>query len=336
MKKSFSRRDVPSELADAKRAALERLLVGERARGHPWAVRSAPAHNVVGVGIGRKIKNSRLTGTRCVRFYVEHKLPREAIPREFLLPESIRGVKTDVIETGRFRAFLPAPPLGQTRLRPAMPGCSIGFQFGDAESGSLMAGTLGAVVETGGVRYILSNNHVLANENALPVGSPVYQPGLLDGGNAATDRIATLTRFVPLNSGGANLVDCAIAQVDNGAVDPTILPQIGRLTGPDPIDATDGMKVEKTGRATGYTTGAVTDVSANISVEFDIGLLNFADQILIKSAGGPFSDSGDSGSLVVDVASGRATGLLIGGTPQFAMANHIADVLQALNVSLVT
>jgi hypothetical protein len=335
MKKAIARRDIPMELADAKRTAVEQLLIGKPGRPHPWAVRATPMNNVVGVGIGRKIKRGRVTGTRCVRFYVEHKIPPHAVPEEFMLPESIAGVETDVIETGRFRAFSPAAPLGQARLRPAMPGCSVGFQFGDAQPGSLMAGTLGAVVETGGVRYILSNNHVLANENALPVGSPVYQPGLLDGGNVATDRIATLTRFVPLSAEESNLVDCAIAQIDEGAVDPTILPEVGRLTGPEPIDATEGMKVEKTGRATGYTMGGVSDVSANISVEFDIGLLNFADQILIKATGGAFSDSGDSGSLVVDVATGRATGLLVGGTPQFAIANHIADVLQVLNVTLV-
>ena len=36
-----------------------------------------------------------------------------------------------------------------------------------------MAGTFGAIVEAGGKLFILSNNHVLANENALPLGSPL-------------------------------------------------------------------------------------------------------------------------------------------------------------------
>jgi hypothetical protein len=146
MHKSFTRREIPKELVDAKRAAVTQLLTHKAARPHPWAVRASPMHNVVGVGIGRKIKDGRVTGTRCVRFYVEHKIPSHAVPKEFMLPESIAGIKTDVIETGRFRTFLPAAPPGQTRLRPAMPGCSVGFQFGDAQAGNLMAGTLGAVV----------------------------------------------------------------------------------------------------------------------------------------------------------------------------------------------
>jgi hypothetical protein len=95
------------------------------------------------------------------------------------------------------------------------------------------------------------------------------------------------------------------------------------------------MEVEKTGRATGYTVGAVFDVSATVPIEFELGRLMFEDQILIRSDAGAFSDGGDSGSLIVDRASGQATGLLIGGSSQFAIANHIGDVLQALNVKLV-
>jgi len=95
------------------------------------------------------------------------------------------------------------------------------------------------------------------------------------------------------------------------------------------------MQVEKMGRATGYTVGTVFDVSATIPIEFELGRLMFEEQILIRSDAGAFSDGGDSGSLIVDLASGRATGLLIGGSPQFAIANHIGDVLHALNVKLV-
>src|SRR5439155_122950 len=69
------------------------------------------------------------------------------------------------------------------------------------------------VVAAGSVRYILSNNHVLADENSLPIGSAIFQPGLLDHGKVSTDQIARLTRFVPLKAGAANVVDAAIAEV---------------------------------------------------------------------------------------------------------------------------
>jgi hypothetical protein len=62
-----------AELASAKRVAVEQLLAGappER-RHRAWVVTAHPDHNVVGVGIGRKIKRGKTTKTRCVRIYVE-------------------------------------------------------------------------------------------------------------------------------------------------------------------------------------------------------------------------------------------------------------------------
>ena len=99
-----------------------------------------------------------------------------------------------------------------------------------------MAGTFGAVVEAVGTRYILSNNHVLANENGLPVGSPIFQPGLLDQGNPQSDRIVALTRIVALQAGHPNSVDCAIAAiVDPKTVRASFLPKVGRLKNPEPL-----------------------------------------------------------------------------------------------------
>ena len=63
--------------------------------------------------------------------------------------------------------------------------------------------------------------------------------------------------------------------------------------------------------------------------------LTFDDQVLIRGEAGAFSDAGDSGSLIVDRATGRATGLLFAGSARFTIANHIADVLAAFGVALV-
>jgi hypothetical protein len=203
-------------------------------------------------------------------------------------------------------------------------------------AGFVMAGTFGAVVEAGGTRFILSNNHVLANENALPIGSAIYQPGLLDGGNPATDQIARLTRFIPITPGAPNTVDCAIAEaLQPGLVRATLLPRVGRLASPNPIDAVVGMQVMKVGRTTGFTTGSVFDVSADLNVQYDAGVVTFQEQILVQGSGKPFSDAGDSGSLIVDRATHRATGLLFAGSPSHTIANHISDVLAQLKVALV-
>lgn len=132
-------------------------------------------------------------------------------------------------------------------------------------------------------------------------------------------------------------VDAAIAQLlaPNLAV-PKILKSVGKLSGPVPIAAAVGMRVHKHGRTTGYRRGRVVDVAVDVNVGYDFGAARFTDQILIVGdAGTSFSASGDSGSLIVDRGTGRATGLLFAGSGSHTIANHIADVLAALKVSLL-
>jgi len=331
-----SRKDIDAAIQDAKREATTRFLSRETGAASAYAASARPQHNVVGVGLGTKFTKGKPTRQSCVRFYVDRKLGHTAIPPEFMLPSEVNGVPTDVIETGRFLALPAAVPVQQRRQRPASPGCSIGFQFTGAKAGFVMAGTFGAVVAAGNVRYILSNNHVLADENSLPIGSPIFQPGLLDHGNVATDQIARLTRFVPLKTGGTNVVDAAIAEVLVAkSVSSRVLPKVGALKSATPIEATEGMKVHKTGRTTGYTQGSVFDVSATVKVQYDLGTLTFEDQILIRGDAGPFSGAGDSGSLIVDRTTARATGLLFAGSSRFTIANHIDDVLEDLDVVFI-
>ena len=330
---------IAKSLLAAKGAAVERFLgTGKAFTGlTALAVSTRPEHNVVGIGIGWKVTKGKTTARQCVRFYVERKVAEGSMPRAFLLPRTIRGMPTDVVETGRFVAL--ATPIARTRLRPAKGGCSVGFQFTGDEAGFVMAGTFGALVaDATGKRYILSNNHVLANENALPPGSPIFQPGLLDHGNAATDRIAKLSRIVKIRvSPTANEVDAAIAELLSPSLAVrTILPKVGRLSGPAPIAAAIGMAVHKHGRTTGYRRGHVTDVAADVNVGYDFGTARFVDQIIVVGDGGlAFSDSGDSGSLIVDRKTRRATGLLFAGSSTHTIANHIGVVLSALRVNLL-
>jgi hypothetical protein len=288
-------------------------------------------HNVVGVGVGPKIKNGKTTQTLAVRFYVERKIDLKAIPQADRIPSSINGVPTDVIESGRLFAQV---PIAQQRTRPAKGGNSVGFQA----AGFVMAGTFGCLVTDGTNRFILSNNHVLANENALPLGSPIFQPGLLDGGSATKDRIARLKKFVTIKKlPKKNHVDAAMAQLDRTSIaSPQILTPINALTSTAPIKAAVGMKVQKHGRTTGFTTGQVVDVSADVNITYDFGTARFVDQIIIVGdGGGSFSDSGDSGSLIVTRPGKLATGLLFAGSSSHTIANPIQDVLSALGVTLV-
>jgi len=328
-----------TRLHSAKSAAVDRFLgTGKAFEGlTALAASTRPTHNVVGIGVGPKMKGGKPTTRHCIRFYVERKVAEASIPREFLIPRTIRGVPTDVIETGRFYAL--STPIARTRLRPARGGCSVGFKFSGAKAGFVMAGTMGTLVTNeAGKHFILSNNHVLANENALPLGSPIFQPGLLDQGNPATDRIAKLRKFVKIKvSPALNHVDAAIAELTSPSLAVRmILPKVGALKSTTPIAAAVGMAVHKHGRTTGYRRGRIVDVAADVNITYDFGVARFSDQIVIVGdAGTAFSDAGDSGSLIVTRPGGRATGLLFAGSTSHTIANHIEDVLAALGVSLL-
>jgi hypothetical protein len=100
------------------------------------------------------------------------------------------------------------------------------------------------------------------------------------------------------------------------------------------------MLVMKTGRTTGHTRGKIFDISADANVPYEDKngnefVATFSNQILIVGTPGSFSTNGDSGSLIVDRATKRATGLLFAGSASHTIANRIEEVLAALGVTLV-
>lgn len=299
-----------------------------------------PENNVQAVGVGYKISGGKRTGELAVKIYVARKFAKDEIRDGDRLPEAIDGIVTDVEESGLFfrqsAVAPPAPPLlapidPKVRLRPAQPGCSIGFA--DPDGRFVMAGTFGALVKKNGRQYILSNNHVLADENRLKPGAAIYQPGLLDGGDPALDQIASLSEFVPLSVGGANTVDCAIAEVTDPKLVSDDILAIGTPDGFGP--ATSAMTVEKFGRTTSYTAGHVSSIDADVKIRYDIGTLVFTNQLLIEGLdGAPFSAAGDSGSLIVERGTHLAVGLLFAGSGSHTIANHLTDVMGALDIEL--
>ena len=149
--------------------------------------------NVVGVAIGNKVIRGRETDERCIVVFVEAKRPETQLRQWDIVPKAFGSVRTDIVETGRFHALRSeqAVDLERTkRIRPAPGGVSVGHV-------QITAGTLGVLARRNGRPVILSNNHVLANQNAGRVGDPILQPGPADGGRLQ-DTIARLVDFVPI------------------------------------------------------------------------------------------------------------------------------------------
>jgi hypothetical protein len=230
-----------------------------------------------------------------------------------------------------------APPWHQKRTRPLRIGASIGHF-------NITAGTLGAFVRSrdDSSILILSNNHVLANENKARKGDHILQPGAFDGDRDPEDKVGELLRFIRLKKAGANLVDGAVATIDSGIeFDQRTLTGLGKLAGlGDPVLVDDA--VGKVGRTTGKTRGRVSSFELdNVVVDYGLGVLKFDGQVEIEGADtGPFSQGGDSGSLIVD-ADRRAVALLFAGSDQggsdgqgLTFANPIRAVLDELKVDL--
>jgi len=274
------------------------------------------------------------------------------------LRKEARG-EVDVRMVGRIdkrarsqRATTRRPPAAPTRhqapwyqrnTRPLLIGASVGHV-------EVTAGTLGAFVERGGAICLLSNNHVLANEDLAAPRDWILQRATLDGGKGPHERIARLSRWVRLKRRGPNLVDAAMAVLEKDeAYDPRRLRHLvggadRQLQGLGAEFLDEGEVVYKVGRTTGPTKGRVTAFDLdNVVVSYDLGNLRFDGQIEIEGAGtGPFSDGGDSGSLIVDSGM-RAVALLFAGSDTggrngagLTFANPIHRVLLDLKAKLLS
>jgi hypothetical protein len=244
--------------------------------------------------------------------------------------------------------------------------------YQDASGESYVAdccgGTLGALVEDSKKdQYILSNNHVLAESDQGRPGDTIDQPGMIDDGciplshaGSTLRPVGTLKYIVPLATAQTN-VDAALASVAPGSVNPdgSILqfatpvhpasssdmlgaaPPMGGSGEALSASNLNGLKLAKSGRTTGLTCSTIAAVDLSVKVDYfkdcaetqPYYTKTFTGQIGI--AGDRFSDSGDSGALVVDASNAEPVGLFFaGGTDGnghgLSIANPIGDVLREL------
>jgi hypothetical protein len=238
------------------------------------------------------------------------------------------------------------PQLLSRRMRP----CPSGFSIGNV---GIPAGTLGSVVydfQPGATidppapglgmpsrYYVLSSNHVLAASNAAPIGSAIVQPGPFDGGADPRDRIATLSRFVPIQFAPQvpldrhnNVVDAALGQEEFADATREIYFSGAPRAWRRKANVAVGDKVRKTGRTTNVTFGRILSVDAIVDVSYGpSGVARFHDQVITTA----MASGGDSGSLVTSYDN-VAIGLLFAGSPLATIVNHIETVRSLLRVEI--
>ena len=140
--------------------------------------------------------------------------------------------------------------------------------------------------------------------------------------------IGSKTRLQSVIQAEANLVDAAIARPLQDANLSDEIMEIGKIEGVK--SALLGMKIKKSGRTTGITTGEITQVDVTVNVQYGEGkIATFEDQIMA----GKMCEPGDSGSAVL-TEDNYICGLLFAGSDTAMIASRIENVFDLLNVQL--
>lgn len=307
--------------------------------------------NVEGVFIGYKVKRGKRTKTLAVLVCVSKKIAESQLLPQDIVPKTVnvsgRPVKTDIIQTGKFKAL--------TLIddgRPVRPGYSVGHP-------DVTAGTLGFFAKRNGKKCLVTNAHVGANTNKGKLGDSIWYPGPYDGGtekNTIGHLVVTIpiemmasncpiaravvnifnslaklfkrkSRLLPPVRQVANHVDgCADELMPEIEID-EVIPYIGKPTGI--VEAELGMKVQKTGRTSEYTKGEVTGVEGTVQVSYgEHGIAVFEDQIMSDI----LSEGGDSGSAVLHGT--NLVGLLFAGGEGSTIMNRMQTVFDELEITL--
>jgi hypothetical protein len=343
------RRDLP--LRQDLQAALEIITEGDRARlssrrrillfGRNGersmnALRDRHAKwiwspSVQALAVGKKTRRGRETGELAILVLVDKKRPRRRlrhpVPRRITI-DKLGTFLTDVEAIGRLE-----PQTFPDRVRPAMPGCSIGHVELDTW------GTLGLLVKRkrDSASYVLSNSHVLALDGLGQVGDTIVQPGTGDAdGSGSDDKIAELADWVPFDfttPGFPNTVDAAIGRVTRSdSVVGAFREIVGAPAGLS-FNIEEGMPVHKVGRSTDKTDGTVKHIGAKVKVPHmmdaaTIKRIGFSNQVICT----PYTWPGDSGAAVVNDRN-EVIGLHACGSTSRSTFNPIEDVFALLNLS---
>lgn len=286
--------------------------------------------NFLAVGIGRKVLGGMTTEQLCVRVYVQKKFPRHMVPPNEMVPRGFLDVESDVIESGHFgrKQVLIADFEGRNTVGP---GSRIRVDTRAPNVNGPAVGTLGAVVKDGvGKRHVLGCNHTLAKNGRIPAGSEVIS--VPPWGSELVKPIAIFDgHFAPISRDCYNFVDCALACVEDGT---DLTPSFPDCIQPYSVDCgapSLDMRVAKLGGATGLTYGTVVDIHADVSANYSFGTFRFSAQVLIEGLGGGiFATNGDSGAVVVDIATRQAIALVFAEAGRLAVACPLAQVLQSL------
>lgn len=302
-----------------------------------------------GVDIGYKYVGGKKTDELAIRVFVEKK---KDVPLNEKIPETIQGIKTDVIARNfklnpLFAKVADIEIKADTNTYEKLKG---GISIGPCRDiqNLVYVGTLGAIVKDNitGNSMLLSNFHVMCVDDKWSIGDEMVQPSRVDNGHCPYGIVGTLER-----ASLGEKVDCAVANHAVRSYENEII-DVGDVTGT--TVASIDMAVRKRGRTTGLTYGTVYTVDLSVKIHYGNGL---GEKILYNQIGievdssqsSEFGIGGDSGSVVVNDER-KVVGLYFAGSMEerdeagniiepegvYGIANPIQDVIEALDISFFT
>ncbi|MCW5556769.1 MAG: hypothetical protein KIT22_02840 [Verrucomicrobiae bacterium] len=268
---------------------------------------------VVEVGVGLRRRGGRLVEEAVYVVTVKEKRPESEIPDAERIPSTIHGVPTDVVVQREPKLLLGFGDEDDSKNYKTKVG---GISIGAEDAGG--TGTLGCFCKqnSDGSTVLLSNHHVLFHGDAK-VGSGVGQP------RHESSCCCTCNEIGKVLKGDKNL-DCAIASLNT---DVPFFPKIRRIKKADGTVEEEGLikgtadpvlnqVVWKVGKRTGLTRGKISMISPETEIAVDPAFDRFAYY-------------GDSGSVVVDKATGNVVALL------YAITDDTGDTGLAKKITAV-
>jgi hypothetical protein len=286
------------------------------------AARLSRIPGVVEVCIGLRRRGGRLLDEPAFIVSVKEKRPESELPPDEVVPRTIDGFPTDVEV---YREPKPLLGFGDEKHKKNY-GTKVGGAAISAEDfGGI--GTLGCFCRQNGDNSVvlLSNHHVLLGGSAT-VGSGVGQP------EHESSCCCTCNEIGKVLKGDKNL-DCAIASLN---ADVPFFPKIRRIKRSDNSVEEEGtikgtadpvmdQVVWKVGYKTGLTRGKISKITPRVEIAVDAAFDRFADR-------------GDSGSVVIEKATGNIVGLLYAITDDAGdtgLAKKITAVQAVMNVTVI-
>jgi hypothetical protein len=298
------------------------------------------------VGIGGREKGGRPTGELVLKVFVERKRPLAEIQASEVIPPEFEGLRTDVVQTGRFRAsvggrrpFRDAERLqrgDQFRYRPIRGGTQL------QADGTSLVGTLGflATVPANPKDIMaVTCHHVMFTADAPVIGR---KAGQADPSESCTKCCASRIGLIAASHYDAD-VDATLIRLDPELEWVAEIEQIGFLRGPHTVTEAEATpltyEVRQRGRTLRLTGGTVQAINAPGSAEpapgTTLSVRPYTNAIMIKPNPSDddesetvwFAQEGDSGSAVVN-DNNEVIGVLFAVSAEgWGAVTPIADVI---------